>query len=108
MRSKPLNERIRQARLEQRLTHEQVAEKLNISPTHEKHIESGNRKPSLNLLFQIARVLNLSLDDIAFDVEPDQDAAVRGKIDRLLDICSDRELRLVLALLQEMKKDSEQ
>lgn len=35
---------------------------MDVTPTHIRHIESGHRRPSIELLFQLARMLDLSLD----------------------------------------------
>ena len=40
-----LRETIRNERKDKRITQEELAEMLEVSPTHVKHIESGHRKP---------------------------------------------------------------
>ena len=57
-----LGDTIRQARMDNKMTQEQLAEAINISPTHMKHIESEHRKPSVDVLFSLADVLNFSMD----------------------------------------------
>ena len=42
-----LRETIRNERKNKRITQEELAEMLEVSPTHVKHIESGHRKPSI-------------------------------------------------------------
>jgi transcriptional regulator with XRE-family HTH domain len=49
-----LGDTIRQARMDNKMTQEQLAEAINISPTHMKHIESEHRKPSVDVLFSLA------------------------------------------------------
>lgn len=61
-----LSKKIKEARIENGLTQEQLAEMLNISPTHVKYIESGRRKPSIEILFALAQILSLSLDEVVF------------------------------------------
>lgn len=39
-----LGDTIRRARMDNKMTQEQLAEAINISPTHMKHIESEHRK----------------------------------------------------------------
>lgn len=56
-----LREAIRNERKDKRITQEELAEMLEVSPTHVKHIESGHRKPSIEILFEIAKILNISL-----------------------------------------------
>ena len=40
-----LREAIRNERKDKRITQEELAEMLEVSPTHITHIESGHRKP---------------------------------------------------------------
>lgn len=56
-----LRETIRNERKNKRITQEELAEMLEVSPTHVKHIESGHRKPSIEILFELAKILNISL-----------------------------------------------
>ena len=95
-----LQRAIRQERKSKRITYEELAEMLDISPTHIKHIESGHRKPSIEMLFEIARVLNLSLDGVVFPKDITQSDLTRGKIDRLLDSLDEDSLQFVLTVLE--------
>lgn len=95
-----LQRAIRQERKSKRITYEELAEMLDISPTHIKHIESGHRKPSIEILFEIARVLNLSLDGAVFPKDITQSDLTRGKIDRLLDSLDEDSLQFVLTVLE--------
>ena len=61
-----LREAIRKGRKNKKITQEELAEKLEVSPTHVKHIESGHRKPSIEILFEITKILNISLDGVVF------------------------------------------
>lgn len=61
-----LREAIRNERKNKRITQEELAEMLEVSPTHVKHIESGHRKPSIEILFGLAKILNISLDEVVF------------------------------------------
>ncbi len=62
-----LAETIRTSRMNRGLSQECLAELLDVSPTHIRHIESGHRKPSLELLFQAAKILDISLDALVFE-----------------------------------------
>lgn len=95
-----LQRAIRQERKSKRITYEELAEMLEVSPTHVKHIESGHRKPSIEILFEIARVLNLSLDGVVFPKDITQSNLTRGKIDRLLDSLDEDSLQFVLTVLE--------
>ena len=85
---------IRAARLKKGYTQEQLAELVEVTPTHEKHIESGHRLPSVEVLFSIAQTLDLSLDNIIF---PEQGAGERVReISILLNQSTEQELSILL------------
>ena len=65
-----LGNAIRAARISNNLSQEELAELVDITPTHLKHIESEHRKPSIEVLFRLAKVLNMSVDNILFK-QPD-------------------------------------
>ena len=86
---------IKQSRLDKRFSQEQLAEILDITPTHVKHIESGRRKPSVDLLFQMADVLGFSLDDL---VDRKKENSVQKKKERIINVlneCDESELDLL-------------
>ena len=51
-------------RKNKRITQEELAELLDVTPTHVKHIESGHRKPSIEILLDLAKILKFSLDSM--------------------------------------------
>ena len=57
------------ARKARGITQERLAELVNITTSHLKHIESGHRRPSIEVLFQLAKILDLSLDALIFEDE---------------------------------------
>lgn len=57
---------IRTARMNKGYTQEQLSELLEITPGHLKHMESGKRKPSVPLLFQMMKLLDFSVDALVF------------------------------------------
>ena len=59
-----LRETICNMRKNKRITQEELAELLDVTPTHVKHIESGHRKPSIEILLDLAKILNFSLDSM--------------------------------------------
>ncbi len=99
-----LRETIRNERKNRRITQEELAEMLGISPTHVKHMESGHRKPSIEMLFELAKILNISLDEVIFPRNGTPDNATRGKIERLLDILDEASLQFVLSVLEALRE----
>lgn len=67
---------IRTARKKNGYTQEKLAELLEVTPTHVKHIESGRRLPSVEILFQAAKRLNFSIDDLLMRDAPPSTSAV--------------------------------
>lgn len=65
-----LGNAIRNARMQRGLSQEYLAEMFDVTPTHIRHIESGHRKPSIELLFQLAKRLDISLDALIFQDKP--------------------------------------
>ena len=99
-----LREAIRNERKDKRITQEELAEMLEVSPTHIKHIESGHRKPSIEILFEIAKILNISLDSVVFSKSESAYTDTREKIDRLLDISDEASLRFILSVLEALRE----
>ncbi len=62
-----LGRRIKNKRVENKLTQEQLGELCELSAAHIGHIERGTRILSVDVLFRIAQVLNVSVDYLLFD-----------------------------------------
>ena len=97
-----LGNTIRQARLNCKMTQEELAEAVQITPTHLKHIESEHRKPSIEVLFSLASILHFSLDALLL---PDADRIHTQKTHEILSLissCTTSELEVLLAALHEL------
>ena len=99
-----LREAIRNERKNKRITQEELAEMLEVSPTHVKHIESGHRKPSIEILFELAKILNISLDEVVFPKNRTPNDATRGQIERLLDVSDESSLQFILSVLEALRE----
>ncbi len=99
-----LREAIRNERKNKRITQEELAEMLEVSPTHVKHIESGHRKPSIEILFGLTKILNISLDEVVFPKKNTPHDATRGQIERLLDISDEASLQFILSVLEALRE----
>ena len=97
-----LGNTIRQARIDNKLTQEQLAELVQITPTHLKHIESEHRKPSIEVLFALASVLHFSLDALLIPKESREQAKRKNELNLLISSCTDNELKVLIAALQEL------
>lgn len=66
-----LGNAIRKSRMEKGYTQEQLAEKLDTTPSHLKQMEGGRRNPSVPLLFQMMELLDFSVDALVFPTGED-------------------------------------
>ena len=78
---------LREARLEKNYTQEYLAELLNITPTHMKHIESGHRKPSIEVYFKMVEVLGFSTDSFLLKEASAKTETARRELALLLMQC---------------------
>ncbi len=98
-----LGNTIRQARIDNKYTQEELAEKIGITATHLKHIESEHRKPSIEVLFSLASELHFSLDALLLPLSEDsQHQKKTQEILSLLSLCTNDELDIFLAALHEL------
>lgn len=95
---------IKSSRVQMGFSQEQLAEMLDITPTHVKHLESGHRRPSVELLFTLAEALHFSVDQIIFPMDT-QKEELRMQINRLLEDCTVKEHRIVLDLILSMLRN---
>ena len=59
-----LGARLREARLSSGLSLREVARQLGVSPSFVSQIENGKSQPSVATLYSVARLLNISIDDL--------------------------------------------
>lgn len=71
-----IGKRIRQARIEQSMSQEMLAEQCGISTSFLGHIERGTRKMSLETLVTLCSVLHISADYLLIDELPTSDPIV--------------------------------
>ena len=63
-----LGKNLKKIRLENNMTQEALAEKVNIHPTYVGKLEAGKNNVSIKLLFKISRALNVRLPEV-FDFD---------------------------------------
>lgn len=95
---------IRNARTEKGMTQAQLAEIVNVSENHLKHVEGGYRNPSVDLLINIAQILNISVDNIIFPQKPENEALLVEMNASVSDFDS-HEMRLVLGLISTINRE---
>ena len=96
--------RIKEARERAHLTQEELAEKVDISPTHMSVIERGVKTPKLDTFVKIVKALNLSADALLLDgmdqVNDSIVAELSVRLGRLTDEEQNRILNAIRALTE--------
>ena len=68
MNLKPIGTRIQEIRKAKKLTQEQLAEMVDLSPSYISAVERGAKTPKLETLIELANTLGASADDLLGDV----------------------------------------
>lgn len=68
MDAKAVGQRIKSAREKKNMTQEDLAARIDISPTHVSVIERGTKIPRVDTFVSIANVLGVSADELLVDV----------------------------------------
>ncbi|MEM5816982.1 MAG: helix-turn-helix domain-containing protein [Desulfitobacterium hafniense] len=100
---KRLGRAIKNARLENNLTQEELAEGVDIATVHVKQLEAGSRKPSVDVLYKLARFLNFSVDAVFFP-ERTNGWELQRKIELSLNNSSTHELQVFYTTLIELRR----
>lgn len=98
-----IGQRIRKIRKAHSLSQEELASRIDISTTHMSHIETGNTKLSLQVLVDIAQELNVSTDELLFEIEKLNDTKIKPEINNLIDGCSPQESKVLQDVLKATK-----
>ena len=89
-----IGERIRKERERARLTRENLAERLGLSPLYIGQLERGERQMSLDTLVKVSDQLHVATDYLIYGSTPDMENEI-SRIITLLNKCSKNELLLI-------------
>lgn len=98
---------LKSARMDKRMTQEELAEELDISVSYLKDLERFKNYPSFPLFEKVIRYFNISADSVIYP-EKNVESDVMREIERMLCLCDESDLRVVLATasaLAEEKSD---
>lgn len=96
---KAMGSQIRKARKKKRLTQEQLAERVNVGIAHISHIETGSNVPSLQVLVDIANVLDVSVDTLLCMDAACAQPLLNNWLVELTSDCSADEIKLITDLV---------
>lgn len=102
---KALGKRIKEQRLKQHLTQEQLGEVVGVNTSNISHIERATTQVSLSSLVKIANALNTTLDQLTCDsLNFIADIYVEQDITNLLEGCSLAEKQIIKDIVIATKK----
>lgn len=93
---KALGQAIKTARTTAGMTREQLGNKLNLAPRYIVSIENEGQHPSLQVLYELVTLFNISVDQFFFEKPPER-STLRRQVDGLIDSISERDLPIIEA-----------
>ena len=93
---KALGQAIKDARKASGLTREDLAAKTHLAPRYILAIENEGQHPSLQVLYELVTMFNISVDQFFFEAPPER-TTLRRQIDGLLDSVPERDLPIIEA-----------
>lgn len=95
-----IGQRIRKARIDNKLTQENLAEKLNVSVAFVSRIERGNTHINLNRLTEICSILNIDEGLILNGTSIESKNYLSNEFSELLNNCSTQTQKLIYDIAQ--------
>ena len=99
MDAKAVGQRIKVAREKKSMTQEDLAARINISPTHISVIERGTKIPRMDTFVAIANVLEVSADELLVDVVDRAAAGVASNLSAAIEVLPHEERMRVLKVV---------
>ncbi len=100
----PIGQAIKKAREAKGMTREQLAGIIGYAPRHIQAIENEGQYPSIELLVQLAKMFNISLDQFIFPGSESRRSAVRLRVDVLLDSMNETDLTIIEATAKSLQE----
>ena len=105
---KAFGQAIKAARKAKGLSRNQLADKLNIAPRYIASIENSGQHPSLQILYELVTLLDVSVDQFFFPEREQEKSTRRRQLDTMLDTMSETDLKIMSATakgIEEAKND---
>ena len=98
---------IKQARIKQGLTREQVGAMIEIDPRYLTNIENKGQHPSLQVFYDLVSLLNISVDEFFLPVPDLVKSTRRRQLEKRLDNLSDKDLVIMESVADGIIKSKE-
>jgi transcriptional regulator with XRE-family HTH domain len=99
---------IKESRMKQGLTREQVGGLIEINPRYLTNIENKGQHPSIQVLYDLVSLLNVSVDEFFLPANDLFKSTRRIQIEKLMDSLTDKELMLMESLAYGIKRYKEE
>lgn len=100
----PIGQAIKKSRETNGITREQLSDIIGYAPRHIQSIENEGQYPSIELFIQLVTMFNVSVDQYIFPEKKSEKNTIRRQIDSLLDTLSDKELMIIKATINGLRK----
>ena len=94
---KAFGQAIKAARKAKGISRNQLADKLNIAPRYIASIENSGQHPSLQILYELVTLLDVSVDQFFFPEREQEKSTRRRQLDTMLDTMSETDLKIMSA-----------
>ena len=94
---KAFGQAIKAARKTKGISRNQLADKLNIAPRYIASIENSGQHPSLQILYELVTLLDVSVDQFFFPEREQEKSTRRRQLDTMLDTMSETDLKIMSA-----------
>ncbi len=94
---KAFGQAIKAARKAKGISRNQLADTLNIAPRYIASIENSGQHPSLQILYELVTLLDVSVDQFFFSEREQEKSTRRRQLDTMLDTMSETDLKIMSA-----------
>lgn len=98
---------IKEARIKQGLTREQVGTMIEIDPRYLTNIENKGQHPSLQVFYDLVSLLNVSVDEFFLPASDLEKSTRRRQLEKQLDNLSDKDLVIMESVADGIIKSKE-
>ena len=99
-----LGQAIKRAREARQMTREQLAEILNIAPRHIQSIENEGQHPSLQVLYDLVSLLNVSVDEFFLPTDNMIKSSRRRQLEEKINQLTDTDLVIMESVIDGIMK----
>ncbi len=94
------------ARKAKGISRNQLADTLNIAPRYIASIENSGQHPSLQILYELVTLLDVSVDQFFFPEREQEKSTRRRQLDTMLDGMSEKDLKILSATAKGIEEAS--